>query len=99
MRSTREARTLSRTGRATARRSTPEEQRDGLGPAQADVRAAHLELDDVSEGDAPHEADVGAGQEAELHQPAPEGAFAADGSERGALAGTQLIERSGHDGP
>ena len=69
-----------------------EAQRTGLAAAQADVRAAHFEFDQIADRDAAHQAHERARDEPELHQAAAEGTLAADGAEAGALAGMELVQ-------
>jgi len=59
------------------------------------VGTSDLDFEQVSDVDAAHHADPSAGQEAELHEPTPEGAIAPELDEAGALAGAEVLER-GH---
>jgi hypothetical protein len=59
----------------------------GFAAAQADVGAANLELDEVSDVYASHQAHRRSGQEAELHEPPAKGALSADLRQLGNLAG------------
>ena len=58
--------------------------------AQAEVRAADLDLEQVADVHAPHEPHSCSGQQAEFHQPTTEGPLASYFEEGGAFTGGEI---------